>query len=750
MGWLLAATCATLLAHYALDRLLVLPRLVRIALSLGVFAFLLVGLRRRILYPLMRAFTNDDMALLVERGYPKLQQELISAVQLDADAARGDSPELILATQQRAEDDIGRLDFGQLMRPRRTIRVWSIAAGLSAVFVGCALLAPASFGVWTQRFFGANVRYPRKTFLTLVVPEGQGNFRIVRPEDSSTDDRSSPILVDLARGADLPINVDVEGTVPATVDLEITTLSEGASTRSQPMARRGASHFRWVLRRILSPVRLQAIGGDDPGTRIVEVRVLNPPAITGLSVAIEPPAYTRRPRSTQDGGLVEALPGSQIDVRFSATEPLRSATLQFQESGLELQAVVAESGLDGGAPGGQWIAHFAMPDKPDRYRIHAIARNGLKENSPGLHSVVPTPDRKPSVRLFTPGPSLEALTPGAAFPLRFTVTDDYGLTRIELGARVGTQGEENRRVLFTALTKGKGLTEGKGPTKRRRFLELVAPKALVSSEGQRPPREGDRLAVRILATDNRLPKAQTGNAQGFRIDLLDVEELRRRLQAQLRTTRRTVERAMKVQIEQQTRVETFLAEVSEGSGTESRRKLGLTAAEAGQQRVRGFLLQIRGDLASVLDSHIFNGLDPSPALPDVVATYLSYYRKHADAAASDPGFYVELAKARADGRIGKLDLIGRLSTMFMIAHGTLEEALAGTLRSLAEASTAESDQAFQAAIISVGKRQEAVVSNLNTLLRLLEDWNDYQDVVRMARRILGAERDLIERIRQQR
>ncbi|MCA8942072.1 MAG: hypothetical protein KDB80_05875, partial [Planctomycetes bacterium] len=67
LGWMLAAITAGLVVYFALDRLLDLPALVRVVLSIGLVTFLAFGLRRRIVYPLRRAIAREDIAIALER-----------------------------------------------------------------------------------------------------------------------------------------------------------------------------------------------------------------------------------------------------------------------------------------------------------------------------------------------------------------------------------------------------------------------------------------------------------------------------------------------------------------------------------------------------------------------------------------------------------------------------------------------------------------------------------------------------------
>ncbi|MCA8970258.1 MAG: hypothetical protein KDC95_10755 [Planctomycetes bacterium] len=751
LGYVVAAVLALFLVHYLLDRGLELPRVPRLILLAGIAIALYRGIRRRLAYPLARPLTRTDIALLIERNHEDLHQELVSAVQLDPATSRGDSPELIRRVQDAAAERVRSIDGTSVIRNERTVRVWSIAAGVAVLFGIVAGLSPQSFGVWCVRLLGIERDYPRETFLTLEVPADQGNYRVV-----ASPDEDQPIRVQLARGAELPLNVLVEGVVPNLV--ELVTVAADGSEFALPMSRRGDVRFRTIVRRTLEPFEVYARGGDDTGTRHAIVEILVPPAATELVSIIEPPAYTKRPRIEREGGLIEALPGSAITVRFRATTALSSAVLAFQESDVEVEAK-AEPDLEAGSRGAGGsdvethihVARFTMPEKADRYRLRLVAENGLSELSPSHYSVVPIPDEKPRIRVFSPGASLQATTTNAKLPLRWAATDDFGLARVTLTVTPGTTEDAalSEITLFDAAsTRPPDTTDGGAITVPQahadlRFLELAD-----FANGDRKPQVGDRITLSLVATDNREPEAQVGRPQEFRLDVLDVEELQRRLQSRLRATRSTVERALRVQEEQRTRSGTFLAAI-EGTTLE-RRRLLISATEAGQQRVRGFLLQIRNEFSDALDSHLFNGLEDSPEAATVLERYENFYRENLELEPSDPAFWIQLFDARKKGQIGRLDLIGRLDDMLMIAHDLMTTGNDTALRALATASTATADEAFTSAMKTVAEQQDAIADGLARLLALLEDWNDYQDVVRITRRLRDAQRDLQDRIKSNR
>jgi mRNA-degrading endonuclease RelE of RelBE toxin-antitoxin system len=766
--WWLAALCAVLLVHYGLDRSLVLPGAVRILLIVAGLVYLGFGLRRRLLYPLGIRFEDRDIALWVERNHPELHQELISAVQLGSGPLPKDaSPQLAQHLIDQVADKLGKLRFDNMLRPERTRRVGASAGVLALLVLGTAALSPESFGIWLQRLTGMSIDYPRATFLSIQVSTEQANVAI------RADEPGEPLQIDVARGSDLPINVDVEGSVPDFV--ELVARSESGDERVLFMTKRGERRFRYVIRRVLEPTILYARGGDDPGTRRIEAQVLIPPAATGLEVVVTPPAYTQLEPIVSQGGLVEALPGSEVSVTLQASVELESGALVFQESAakVELRRVPArpEDVARTGATGSEDVetvfryeGRFAMPETSDRYQVEMLAKNGLSELGGAVYSVVPRPDRQPLVRVITPGPSFPAMTPDAVFPLRLVATDDYGLVSLSLARRLGSRGEmqsEELWALGSPAQKGRAsqgeAVEAEAPTgPRRRFemLELFSPQQFAppaepgAEEGaaSRAPREGDRLEFQILARDNREPEGQEGAPQGFRIDLVALDELRRRLQSRLRSTRRAVERTRKVQEEQRDRLDALLAELAKEAGVE-RLGFALTAAEAGQQRVRSSLSRVRSDFCEVLDAHLFNGLDSSPAAKDVVDAYLRWYRQQPEAQASDPRFWNTVQEQRREARIGQLELLGRLGDMFALSDLLVEQRLPASLSTLAKASTAPDDSALQQSLVELRNEHERILRELDQLLTLLEDWNEYQDVIRMTRQIRDSLKDLMERVR---
>ncbi len=732
---LAAGTAGTLLlAHYGLDRLLLPPvavRLVLLALVLGVIGFVA---RRHLLVPLRHRLADEDLALLVERREPDLHQVFVSAVEGSSDTPRPGSPALWAEVVRRGAERIASLELRGLPPRRRLVACLGFAT-VSLVCLATVLgLDPEGAGVWWRRFLGADLPYPRRTFLKLSVPPGAGNYRF-QPDPSGGG------VVHIARGADLPVVVEARGEVPPQVLLRV---AGPGGESSWPAPARGGSRFRYVFRRVLEGFSVRAEGGDDPGTAPILVQVHEAPAAVALKARIQPPAYTGRPPREQEGGLIEALPGSRIELSFRVTAPVAEAALVFEEEGrtlpLDPAAPPHRPGESAGSPGGpSFVARFAMPEHPDRYRIRLVGRNGLRERHPERHALIPLPDRPPRVRIMFPAGGLDAFLPSVPIPLRLAVQDDFGLTAVHLQVFVGRERAGRTRALWTR-------DSAKAPPRRLSLLDHLRPAALLGPG--RSPREGDRLTLRLTALDGLRPEGRPGSPAEVRIDFVDREELSRRLQDRMRAVRAVVERALEIVQEQQERTASLRSEIAEG-GSVRRPAAALAALASGIERLASSLARIRAVFARAAEAHLVNRLDEAPGMADLEAAFDRWYRDHPDAPAAAPEFYAELVDRRRKGRIGRLDLLDRLLDMFEESHHLLSVTLRRERKAWNHTRAKDPGKAWLPPLAEIHTAEQRAAEGLSRLLVLLEDWNDYQDLVRAARRLKEAQQSLREKLRKE-
>jgi hypothetical protein len=665
----------------------------------------------------------------------------------------------------QAQKQILGFNPNTIFRFDRTRRVWGVTGALCLAFILLGFQDKAGLLIWGRRLLGSSISYPRRTFITLQIPKSSGNYELEIP-----DDPSEPIHIRLARGADLPVLAHVKGQVPEAVDLEFRTAK--GTVETLPMDPRGNRRFRKVFRHILESFQARIVGGDSSPTRSFEVEVLEPPIAFDLRAQTIPPSYTGLSTRITKGGLVQALPGSKIIVFFRCAQPLKKGDLEIEEAGrtIPIQQVSPEKeailwpkkteieslALQKKPQGRAWQASFLMPENPDRYRIHLLAANGLKERNRESHSLIPKPDERPRIRLYSPGAALSSMLPGAKFPLRIFCEDDFGLTKIEISATLGNETKGIPTLLWKSpyfLKPGSNQATTKKSTKTKwktkkvfSLLNLRTPSSYLKS-AERKPREGDRIAFKLRAWDDRSPNPQVSEKVDFRIDLVDREELLRRLQSRLRDIRRQVEKARKIQNEEMTKLSHLIGSLGKGDyeGT-SDPSQGIGSTEVGQERIQAFLLRIRQTFAEVTEAHLLNGLDTSPSISSVFEMYKKHYSDHPKAPSTDPAFHRRLANARNSSEIGPLELLGRLSDMFQIAEDLLAKGNNPCRKILSTAQAEISNTRMREELKKAQSLQRQIIEGLDKLLSLLEDWNDYQDLVRMTRRLRDAQRDLLERL----
>jgi hypothetical protein len=731
LGWILATTALLVLVSYGLDRFLDLPGAVRVLLTLGAATYLGFGLWRRILYPVQRPFSQDDLAIAVERRFPDLKEQVISALQLsarlhagDPEALRNQSAELIAHTLTQAEARLAEVDVGRVIDPRRTLRIWGIGAAC-ALAGGVVLgLDGTATGVWFRRLLGANVAYPRLTTLVLELPESGPELRVAR--------EGSQARVELARGGDLRVLVRALGKIPN----EVFLLSDGrgAGTQRVPMVGRGDGSFGHTFRRVTEGFSFHSAGGDDPtGDLTVTVETLIPPEIAGIVAMVTPPAYTGVPAQTLKGGPIEGLEYSRVRITVETTLPVIAAELRLEETNQRVALTAVPAG-DGSKPaaGPQLAGEFEIT-RADRYSIDLTGDKGLHNVRPGMYPILISKDREPLVRVLTPRTGDDAtMLKGALLPLRLLAEDDFGVVSLAMSHQQGPKGAPRTRVLQQPA-------EGQDSLGKSVYHTTLLEIAQLSAET--PVVEGDILTLRIQATDNRQPTSQEARVVTVLANVVGEADLQRRLAGQFRRIREDVEKQLQQQEEYRSRVTDLVTHQSDAVDLSAVERNAVAAVDAGQTRVLAALARLHQDLMASFDAHLFNRLETSLHAAKVVERYAAFHRAHPEPSPFVPAFYAQLAEARQRGELGAMDLLDRILAMIQCAHRSSQDHGPALLRALSNATTGSASDA-RASLTTAQKAQEAIVKELKELLQKLDEWNEYQDLVQLARLILQRQKDI--------
>jgi hypothetical protein len=388
-----------ILFSLVLDRGLRMDHIQRVvALLLGVAA-MGAAVWRWIVRPLRRPMSDVTLLRQVEHLRPEWKDRLVAAWEFAAMTAPppGASPVFFEAAIRRGIAAASQADFRGVLdwsRFRRHTRVGVVAL---AALVTVAALDPHALQTWFARnVLLSRVEWPRRTQL-IVQDLTDGVLRV-------------------PAAADLALVVRAEGVPPASVVLHYTADSGVNYTEQMP---RIGETYRTVFRNVTEPFRLQVLGGDGQ-TPWIPVRVLPRPAITNLTVTLEPPAYTGlKPVTTGERVTSCRVPaGSRVLLNGCATLPLRGVEVLAEKTRLPSLA------LDG-------VVAFSVTLPPDQvksatFRLLAVSADGVPALNPAVIGLRVEPDRPPRVAAALEGIGQLVLA-RAVVPVACELQDDYGV-----------------------------------------------------------------------------------------------------------------------------------------------------------------------------------------------------------------------------------------------------------------------------------------------------------------------------------
>ena len=112
----------------------------------------------------------EDMARLVERKYPQLNDQLISAVEFsDGQAKPWESPALMKRVVHGAGEAVRGLSFKAALDHRRAGRRGLVIGSVLVAMIAVFLVSPVVMGLWFRRnVLLRDVDWPQRTYLTVL------------------------------------------------------------------------------------------------------------------------------------------------------------------------------------------------------------------------------------------------------------------------------------------------------------------------------------------------------------------------------------------------------------------------------------------------------------------------------------------------------------------------------------------------------------------------------------------------------
>ncbi|MFN3648840.1 MAG: DUF4175 family protein [Armatimonadota bacterium] len=480
--WTTAVLLAAFLVCFHLDRWLVFPMRVRLAvwavlgvLFSGLFLFL-------ILRPLLQRRSPEEIAVLVERKYPQLRERLLSAVEfrgLTPEQRQGMSAALLHDLEREAEQEAGGLNFQAAFARTGLMRS---ATGLGVVLLALLLhvvAAGPAFSAFLQRMALMNTPVWRDTRIQV-----------------------SPLSAKLLRGTDFELNVSQEG---KSVDRgRLHFRFNGGAWQSVALKSGMGQPFEHRFASLTERMEYYATAGDgitDQG----EVVVVDPAAVIGAKLKLTFPEYMARPAETvsSDSGGVAAPVGTLVELELKANKPLE----------------IAEATLPKAKPApwsvkGDTVAGALTVKDNGHYALRLKDTDGFFAPEPQTFPIKAIRDQTPEVQLLDPAGDLDVV-PNARIKLVITAKDDYGIATVRVPYRVGEGASRS-------------MPAGQGG-RREKQLELTSLWEL----GALNLKPGDLVRYRAEALDyDNLNGPHVGKTGEFQLRIIDEAEANRRYEEQ--------------------------------------------------------------------------------------------------------------------------------------------------------------------------------------------------------------------------
>jgi len=557
MAWVVAALAVAVILAGLADWLVHLVPEVRLALLIGAVA--LAGWLgwRRVVTPLVVRFRDLDIALRIERRWPGLNDRLSSTIEFlrardQAGDASAGSEGLRAATVARTLAEVDSIDFRAVVDPRPARRAALAALGVLAVGLAILGAAPAAGRLALTRLFApyGGAEWPKQTELE-------------PPRFAKKVAIGEPFTVDVAvrKGKVVPVSA------------QVTYTFDDGDRSTEPLRPDDRGVFHGRIDAVSRPFTFTVTAGDDRTTRYA-VKVVPPPALTVVAIALTPPAYTGQARTVLAPGhtQIRAVEGTAVEVEATANKPLasallhrggpagpRPATLSAGGTRLAARFLVAES-----AP--FW---FALKDtegfagrEATRFEVRA-----LKDEAPRVTFEEPTGDRE--------------ITPDGVLPLRIAADDDLGLDSIELAYKIAAADSEPTREEVVPLW------EPDAGDARVRHREVAY--AWEMARLRPKPEPGTLITFHADARD-LLPRPNgpnVGKSRELRLRVVTREEATNRLEDRRRAIREEAERALAMQKLAQTPVAEALRTLERTRTLPQPARDALRNAESVQRQVTG-------------------------------------------------------------------------------------------------------------------------------------------------------------------
>ncbi len=716
--WVLAVAIGIATACGLLDWLFDLTTGVRAILLVALLAATAWTAYRLLIAPFLLRLRDVDLAMKVEAQFPKLSDQLSSAVEFlheSPDSDRAGSPALRKAVVDQTSRQVTAINFDAALDWRPAKRAAALSGAIVALALALVVASPGSARIALARLVNPFGRtgWPRETHLTLV---------------------KAPTR--LARGEPFQLTVQVaQGRVPDRAEVHYEF--DGGEISTEALRAVGDRQFSGGLEAASRSFDFYVRAGDGL-TEPVHVDVIPPPELQRLNVKLDFPDYTGLPDESlpDDKGQVRAVWGTKIDVVARSSKPLDSAELRIGQNA----SVPASLSPDGT----ELRASFPLEENGS-YWIALRDKEGFENRQATRYDLAALNDQSPDVFIERPASDIH-VTPTADVPLRVVVKDDFGIDDVTLTH----SGSAEDSTTDARLWQWQPTDDEKTQPRR----QVVEHRWRLAELGLTP---GSVVTYRVSARDaDNLKGPNVGQSRQLRLLVVTPEELARELENKQQQIFQELERIRKLEVDARTQVAELREQLKHEPALSKSDMTRLQGAEMLQRQIERKITSPAEGLQSLIDqvqqdlanNHVKNaavseqmaavdaGLDriAREELPQIEQD-LSHVRKNAEASSDKQQQEAGLADAEKhqDSVVATLDeLIDQMSkweTYRGVARDVRDlqekqEQLAAETRETGRDTIGKSRESLppdaQAKLGNLSNRQEQLREQLDRVQRKME------------------------------
>ncbi|HWB60635.1 MAG TPA: hypothetical protein VG733_14165, partial [Chthoniobacteraceae bacterium] len=304
-----------------------------------------------------------------------------------------------------------RLNFNYVIKTRRMRRALLAALLILSASAGLFVFGGSASVLLVKRAFLFTTPLPHKTRIT-----------------SITGDKKIGV------GEDFKLDVTVEGVIPKTGQVTVTTHSgelrqyPASPVPGHPGAFSALIHSQ--QENFTYYVKM-----NDETSPTYHVTSLQRPAVADVVCVQTYPAYTRLAPLERHTGDLSLLAGSTLKITARSTLPLQKAWLKLTGVDKEIPMSIDpnQTGISGEIP---------IPAKDlTGFSIHLLSTEGAESADTATYRIDILKDQEPTVRITYPLNREELATQQAKLLVAFDAKDDFGIAKVELHYTID-QGQE--------------------------------------------------------------------------------------------------------------------------------------------------------------------------------------------------------------------------------------------------------------------------------------------------------------------